>query len=481
MAWRTCGWVAMVGCLTFGASSCRAPMAGSGQPGITDNATLSARLAEFAARDAGAALEVFGRSAGGRPLEVLRVGDFSLAPTDPARPLTFLLVGTQHGMEPSGGEALLQLADELTGGAPDGFLRGARFLLVPNFNPDGRDRNRRVNAAQANLSTDFSRLSQPESRALVRLLDHWRPDAVLDLHESAIWKKQTLGAQGYLLDFEAQFETGNHPAVAPPIRELCFTKLLPEILAATVAAGVPAQRYLGEITRLDQPLTHGGLSLRNLRNYAALRNCVSFLVENRLDPSNGTYPTPRNLRERTRKQYCSLRAFLQVCLAHRAEVRTAVAAARQADLEGASWPLAASAEYVQTPGAATLTVMLRRIADGKLEARHFPDHSEIKAGISLPAAEAYRITARSPQVAAWLLAQGFEFGFNRQQAWAPDAPLQLPAEGEPIMVPLRQPGGRLAALLLDPDSAAAIWHTPEFQGAYASPPAARLTHFPENP
>jgi hypothetical protein len=458
---------------------------------------MSAALAKFAIDSpALAVVETFGRSAHGFPLEVLRIGDFSVPPSDPDRPLTFLLVGTQHGMEPSGGEALLQLAGELLGDEepwchlliPRDAVKGpsnARYILVPNLNPDGRSRNRRVNGNGVNLSTDFTLLSQPESQALVRLLDCWRPDAVLDLHESAVWKKQTLGAQGYLLDFEAQFETGNHPAIAPPIRELCFGFLLPEIISATVADGVPAQRYIGEITNLNQTLVHGGLSFRNLRNYAAMRGCVSFLVENRLDPSSGTYETPRNIRERTRKQHASLTAFLRTCLAHRGDIRAAVDAACRADLVSvAEWPLASGAEYVPIPGQETLTVPLRRIDDGQLENRVFAYCGDIRAGVPLPLVEGYRVTAHSPRVAEWLLAQRLGFGFDSGRTWFSTARgdypiLELPKQGSPVVVPCGQPGGRLAVLLLDPDSAAAIWNTPTFAPSPQStePPATRIDRF----
>jgi hypothetical protein len=482
------------------ATACRAPVANKPQPGVISNAEMSAKLANFATQaPTMAVLETFGHSVHGLPLEVLRIGDFSAPPTDPDRPLTFLLVGTQHGMEPSGGEAILQLAgellaEELPGGhllAPRDAVVGpskARYILVPKLNPDGHDRNRRVNGNGVNLSTDFTLLTQPESQALVRLLDCWRPDVVLDLHESAVWKKQTLGAQGYLLDFEAQFETGNHPAIAPPIRDLCFGTLLPKTIAATAASGVPAQRYIGEITRLDQTLVHGGLSLRNLRNYAAMRGCVSFLVENRLDPSSGTYETPRNIRERVRKQHASLTAFLQTCLSHRGDIRTAVDAARRADVEPvADWPLPRSAEYVPIPGQETLTVSLRRIDDDQLENCVFTYCGGIRAGAPLPPTDAYRVTARSPQVAEWLLAQRLGFGFDSGRTWFSKAHgnqppiLELPKQDCPVVVPCGQPGGRLAALLLDPSSAAAIWNTPAFAPPPDEPPATRIDQFPANP
>ena len=38
---------------------------------------------------------------------------------------------------------------------------------------------------------------------------------------------------------------------------------------------IPCRHYLGEITDIHQPVTHGGLSLRNLRNYAAFLGTAS--------------------------------------------------------------------------------------------------------------------------------------------------------------------------------------------------------------
>ena len=52
--------------------------------------------------------------------------------------------------------------------------------------------------------------------------------------------------------------------------------------------GLDAREYVGEITDIEQPITHGGLSLKNLRNRAAMEGAFSLLLENRLDPSIGS-------------------------------------------------------------------------------------------------------------------------------------------------------------------------------------------------
>ena len=83
---------------------------------------------------------------------------------------------------------------------------------------------------------------------------------------------------------------------------------------------LPARREIGEINRIDQPITHGGLAIGNLRSMAGTRGCVGCLVENRLDPSYGSYPTPGNIKERVKKQCLSIEAFLQSCHDYRRQI-----------------------------------------------------------------------------------------------------------------------------------------------------------------
>lgn len=238
-------------------------------------------------------------SALGRPVDALLVSSemhrFKAGRASPDK-ITLMLVGSQHGTEPSGAEALLLAAREIVEGSLHSYVEDMNFVLIPNGNPDGRDLHRRVNGHGVNLSTNFTILSEPESRGIMEALYTWKPEVVLDVHESAALKKKSLAKQGYLIDFEAQFEGANNPNVDCGIRTFSFDRLLPDLIARVNAHGLHAQRYIGEITDITQPITHGGLSLRNLRNVAGMMGSFSFLLENKLDPSTGTYPTARNIR-----------------------------------------------------------------------------------------------------------------------------------------------------------------------------------------
>jgi hypothetical protein len=432
---------------------------------ISSSAEISRFLAALDAGSERARVELLGHSAGGRPIEALHV---SSGPA--ARGLTILLVGTQHGTEPSGGEALLMAARDLVSGPLRPILDQAELIVVPNANPDGRDRHRRVNGMGINLSTDFVTLSQPESRALNALVMRERPEVVLDVHESAILKKRSLGRQGYVTDFEAQFEIANNPNIAPAIRDLSLSVLLPEIIAAVAARGLPARRYIGEITSIHQPITNGGLSLRNLRNKAGMAGSVSFLVENRLDPPGRDYPSFRNIKGRTTKQLLSIEAFLDTILAHRSAV---LAAVRSGDRERC---VLLEVAYGLDTAHPRITLPLRRRADEVLEARPFADHRAVETGAGVSPARAYAITGHRHRMRTLLERHGLAYRtLARPQAAkaqalgstgpAPEAHIEADIRVAPLdlWVDLDPRDGPLLTLLLEPRSTTAVFQQPEYQ------------------
>lgn len=434
-------------------------------------------------RNAQAELRIIGNSAGGKPIAALLVSKNPAAlvqnSSTRTEKLLVMLVGSQHGMEPSGAEALLILARELLEGELKCYLEDLDFILIPNSNPDGRDTNRRVNHDGVNLSTDYALLSAPESRAIMDTLHTFEPEAVLDIHESAVLKKKTLGRQGFLTDFEAQFEPANNPNVDEQIRAYSFDCLLPELITKVSSRGLPAQRYIGEITSVTQPITHGGLSLRNLRNQAGMRGVFSFLVENKLDPSTGTYPTPRNIRVRVEKQYLCITSFLEVCRAHAGDILRISAAARE------KWkrpqekqPLFLSYEYVSSPMHSTIELPLRSVETGEKVLRTFTYQGEVKATCLLDPPLAYLVATHQTPIADFLgrhhlsyrLPQGDEVisvvplregGGSRASGDKKGASLPYALKPGDLVVSLHQPGRRLIPLFLEPRSLASIFSVPQ--------------------
>jgi len=460
-----------------------------------------AYLRDLAAAAPDMKVEIVGRSSGGLPIAAVTLSDApngSAPRAASAGKLTVLLIGSQHGTEPSGAEALQRLVRDVARGPMTGLLKTINLVIVPVANPDGRNLHRRTNAKGVNLSTDFLVQTRPETHALTALIRRVRPEVILDVHESGVYKPSTLGAQGFLTDVEAQFEYSNNPNVATPIRQLARTRILPEVIAATVARGLRAAHYVGEITNIQQPITHGGLSLRNLRNYGGALGALSMLVENRLDQP-GDYPTPRNIRVRVEKQYLSVKAFLAVVEKHRAEIRKALKqSAHHTPNPAGPVSVALAVQYEADSRTPTITLPMTRIRkiegknghrrdiviDGAVQMK-FAYQSRIVTTVSVPLPRAYAITAHQQAIAALFQHHGiaFETLTERRTSRASvqhvdtvkrrDIPnlevgpmveaktrsgvRDVQLEPGDLWVDLRQPLGMLVPLMLDPRSSSSIY------------------------
>jgi hypothetical protein len=134
-----------------------------------------------------AAAETFGRSAENRPLRVHRAGD-------PAAPTRVLVVGSIHGNETAGHAVVARL--RRTAPPP-----GVQLWLVRTANPDGVRAGTRQNARGVDLNRNFpfrwagggrpfdtyfpgrAPASEPETRALRRLVDRVEPDLTVHYHQ----------------------------------------------------------------------------------------------------------------------------------------------------------------------------------------------------------------------------------------------------------------------------------------------------------
>jgi hypothetical protein len=447
---------------------------------ISRAAEISADLDALVAASPLARKERVGLSVQQRPIEALLLSSVS----DGARTRhpRVMLVGSQHGAaEPAGGEAMLLLARQLLNGDLRGVLNDFDVVLLPDANPDGRDSGHRSNAAEVNLNTDFVRLSQPESQALLSALARYQPVAVLDVHESAILKRKTLAREGYLTDFDAQFEAANNPALPSALRDYGQQSLLPLLIAQARQRGLPAQRYIGEITSIHQPISNGGLSLRNFRNRAAMSGTLSFLVETKLDSRDDPWPTFRNIEARVVRSLSCQRSFLEVLQRERLAVLRTVEAARVAAQKE---PIMLYANYAEDLAHPRVELVLRRLADRELATLTFADHRHVTTAdeISMPAT--YVVSQPDDALRAALERHGIQYERQSQsfelpvvaERFAPAAAAErtkllsstdkfITTAPGALLIDLVQRHGRLVPLLLDPRSPSSLFRLPEFAAA----------------
>lgn len=278
-----------------------------------------------------------GETAEGRDIPLLVIADPPLANGRAARAsgkVVFFAFANIHAGEVCGKEALPMLAREILL-APDeprnrALLDNLVLVLAPMYNADGNERvdpgNRpgqvgpelgmgvRQNAQGLDLNRDYVKLAAPETRAMVRMLNEWDPHVVMDLHT-------TNGSRHrYTLTYETPLHPASHPGPIAFARE----RMLPEASRRMEEEAGYATFYYGDFdadrtrwTTYDHRPRFGG-------NYHGLRNRVSILSE---AYSYAPY------KDRVLATLAFARLCAEFAAAHAAEIREVV---RRADEETAA-------------------------------------------------------------------------------------------------------------------------------------------------
>gem|GEM_PF-654250 len=165
-------------------NSCAEPASGNHDYSLSENYagrrnyTEMSALLDSIAQTPFIDLQVAGLSPEGRNIYLLHIHHGT---PDPQR-FRILLYGQQHGNEPAGKEAILELAARISRN-PDYLPRDTELFLIPQLNPDGAERDQRRNALDADLNRDHRRLSQTETRILHESARRIMPQLAVDCHE----------------------------------------------------------------------------------------------------------------------------------------------------------------------------------------------------------------------------------------------------------------------------------------------------------
>jgi hypothetical protein len=165
-------------------------------------AEMVAKLRQISKQSKGrVSLETVGRSNEGRDLYLAKVG---------TGPVKVLYITQQHGNEPLGTEAALQLLQRVgNGGAGwDAILSRITFLVIPKVNPDGAERFQRQNHdpdcagafCTPGVGFDVNRWHDPavapednpvpEAAAVQRTAIRYQPQYVVDFHHQGSYQSE---------------------------------------------------------------------------------------------------------------------------------------------------------------------------------------------------------------------------------------------------------------------------------------------------
>ena len=438
-------------------------------------------------------IEVIGRTPQGREMIAVRASkDPGFLKGKPRTRKPVLLVqGGIHSGEIDGKDAGMMLLRDIALRGKAGLLDGVNWVFVPVFNIDGHERssewNRpnqrgpihqgwRTTAQNLNLNRDYMKADSPEMRAMLGLIQRCQPSLYLDLHVTDGIDYQydiTFGYNGY----------GGVEAWSPACARWMDAHLTPALTAALKAQG----HHPGPLvfSRSDRDMSKGLLdahsSPRYSTGYGDARHLPTVLVENH---------SLKPFRQRVLGTYVLLEASLRALASHGRDLDRAIAAdggssanqrpvpsnyvvrdepSRREDFDGVDFEL--------TPSAASGASEVRWKGTPRVFSKLpvYQDRSTLK----LTPPRAYWVPASKPEVIDRLKAHGVRFEsipsgrtlrVEMIRTLEP-APTPMPFEGHFMMrckpvretreewfppgsvrVPVDQPLGVLAVLMLEPEA-----------------------------
>lgn len=463
------------------------------------SAVISKYLHELDAASPLASVTQLGLSAGKRPVEALLISEepeFLREGRPSSQRLTVMLVGSQHGNEPSGTEVLQILARRLLDGELTPWLQQINFVVVALANPDGRDMNRRLNAKDENPNVDFIAAESPETRLYINALARFKPDVVMDLHETWNDKWPMTPKEGFKTTTDAQFEVGNNPNLDARLSDYANRVYLPKLIAAVAEAGIPSQRY-NEIYSLKDPVRRGGLSLSNFRNYASMQGSLTVLFENRHD-GKGKFPTPQNIAERVRKQGISVEKALALVVEDPQTIRQLSRQARNR-WEGVEGDERFVMQYAFAPNLKNPTAQVTlQTVQGERVVKPFKREDQIALEGVGEIPPGYVIRSQARRFRQWLDSHHIEYQVVQQPEtvqleqqrvadlnisartkpgtldWLDvtldEKPVKAELEPGDIKISTAQPQGPLIAIMLDPRSSNSLYQEPSWRALLLSNP-----------
>lgn len=257
-----------------------------------------------------------GESVEGRKLFLVR-----FAREDDNDPWKIFFVGTQHGNEPAGKDALLYMIEQIHAD-PSLLPPNTELYILPLANPDGAEADERRNANDADLNRDHMTLLEPETAILHELQQRIMAHVAVDCHEYTrdSGRYADAGAMRWPL---IMLGAVNHPLVDQDIRSAASTwvdgaeRLFEEkgINFGEYYVGGPPPEEL----RLSTP------DPDDLRNGLGLYNTLSFIIESGVN--RGAEDPDANLGERVEAYYILL-SFLMDQRDARPQLREVIEKAR---------------------------------------------------------------------------------------------------------------------------------------------------------
>jgi Succinylglutamate desuccinylase / Aspartoacylase family len=389
---------------------------------------------------------VAGTSVEGRPLAVEFCGN-------PAAGLRVFLIAGQHGDEPDARMAASQLIAGMRGG---GLEFRATLAVLADANPDGAAANRRRNAADIDLNRDHLLLRAPETSAIHRFVERWQPDLILDIHTYRPRRPELLQFD-FVFPHDVMIDVPTNPAARTSLDPPLERALLDFVTRRMAAASLRCDRYT--LVRPSGCVRHSNLDIVDARNGLSLRYGVpTVLIEGRR--SSGDDPP--------------MFAPTHVALLRAIEAVLDWAGANTSCLKrrpaGLAEPIPIACRYSRS--ARPRYMEMQSAAAGGIQMVGIPGAylPFVATTRTIRVPRAYAVPRSSVRVLGALARQRFRtasaerFRNARLEVYRAGAsgPCFAEAPADAVFYPTDQPGGRVLALLLEPQSRFGLHRFTEF-------------------
>jgi hypothetical protein len=186
----------------------------------------------------------------------------------------FIMAG-QHGDEPEARQAAAEFVSRFMEGA---FRAAAHAGVLVDANPDGAIAGTRRNARETDLNRDHLLLSTPETAAVHAFVDSWKPDIVIDVHTYRPWRHELM-AFDFVYPQEIMIDFPTNPAISTSLGAALRRKAMDFVQGRIAEANIRSDRYT--IIR-SGIVRHSNTDIVDARNGLALRFAIpTILIEGR--------------------------------------------------------------------------------------------------------------------------------------------------------------------------------------------------------
>ena len=262
-------------------------------------------------------VEVIGQSVEARNLYAVKFSNSGFGKDESK--IKILIFAQQHGNEQSGKEGALLLIKELLKNENQYLFDKIDFVLIPQMNPDGSEKNQRRNGNSMDLNRNHLILTEPETIAMHKLFNKYLFEVSMDVHEYAPYGDE-YRKYGYRHNDDEELGVNTNINIDKKIRTMQKEVYLPYIYKYLNNRNFSSFEYSpGGPPEIDY-IRHSTFDINDGRQSLGIQNTFSFIQEG----LNGKDVFVDNIKHRAEGQMTGMLGLLEFAYKNKDEIKNLV-------------------------------------------------------------------------------------------------------------------------------------------------------------